>query len=365
MQVEPGRRLVEEDDRWPLHEGRRHVETPPHAPRVGAGGAVGGVPQLEPVEQVIGAGPRELARQLGEPAREPQVLGPGEVGVDRGELTGEADQVAHLVGLVDHVAPEHPGPAGVGVQDRREDPYDRRLARAVRSQEAEHGARGDVEADAVDCVDVPEVLDELLNPDCAFHGGHPPIAPGPPKGAFAPKMLRVWGGRSVGPDGWRGRSLARVGPLAAGPAQRTWNPVSPTGSSKFTSIESTVAPGGPWRHQSTAARTAFTSPSNTASTRPSRRLETKPVTPNRAASFRHEAREEDVLDPPADDDVGPEVRVAVSDHRVTPLSLWNQTGEILADPSGVAGISTSPRDVRGAHRRPMSSADSVQLFRGR
>ena len=87
-----------------------------------------GVHQLELVEELVrpalGLGTTELVQ----PAEHPQVLAPGEVLVDRGELAGEADHHAQLVRLAHDVEPGHGGPTGVRPKQRREDADRRRLA---------------------------------------------------------------------------------------------------------------------------------------------------------------------------------------------------------------------------------------------
>ena len=56
--VEPCRRLVEEQDRWPRDQRRRQVESPAHAARVALHHPVGGECQLELVQQLDRPGPR-------------------------------------------------------------------------------------------------------------------------------------------------------------------------------------------------------------------------------------------------------------------------------------------------------------------
>src|SRR5262245_48043716 len=72
--------------------------------------------------------------------------------------------------------------------------------------------------------------------------------------------------------------------------QRTSNPDSPAGSSSTTSTDSTTARLGPVRLNATSCSTAAASPSKTASTAPSGRLVTQPVTPAASALRRVESR---------------------------------------------------------------------------
>src|SRR5690606_36693489 len=55
--------------------------------------------------------------------------------VDRGELAGQRDRLADPPGLVDDVVPVHARGARVGRDERRQDPHERGLARAVRAEE--------------------------------------------------------------------------------------------------------------------------------------------------------------------------------------------------------------------------------------
>jgi len=65
--VQAGGGLVEEEDRRLMHQGRGQVEPAPHAARVGAGGTIAGVAQLEAFEQLVGATHESLALEVGEP----------------------------------------------------------------------------------------------------------------------------------------------------------------------------------------------------------------------------------------------------------------------------------------------------------
>ena len=90
--VEPGRRLVEEEHLGCDDEAEREVEAPPHAAGVGADALVGGIRQIEALEQLrrarLRGGGRDEPR---EPAEHHEVLGAGEHVVDGGGLAGEAD----------------------------------------------------------------------------------------------------------------------------------------------------------------------------------------------------------------------------------------------------------------------------------
>ena len=93
--VEPGRRLVEKEDRRPCDQRRGEVEPPPHAARVGADEPAAGVREAEALEQLARRGRARLAlREVVEAADHLQVLGAGQVLVDGRVLAGEADLAA-------------------------------------------------------------------------------------------------------------------------------------------------------------------------------------------------------------------------------------------------------------------------------
>ena len=100
------------------------------------------------------------ARHALEAGEEPEVLGRGEVLVDRGELPGDAEQPSYGVGLGGDVVAEDLGPAAVDVQQGGEHPEHRGLAGAVGAEDAEDLAAVHLEVDAVHGALVAELLDE-------------------------------------------------------------------------------------------------------------------------------------------------------------------------------------------------------------
>ena len=138
--VEAGRRLVEEQQARPTDERAAEVQPAAHAARVGLDDAVRGVDQVELLEQLVRTASRLGRRQLVEQPEHPQVLAPGQVLVDGGVLPGQADDAAQLLGLADDVEAGDGRSARVGLEQRREDPDGRRLAGAVRAEQAEDRA---------------------------------------------------------------------------------------------------------------------------------------------------------------------------------------------------------------------------------
>jgi hypothetical protein len=173
--VEAGRRLVEEQDRWPGDEARGEVEAPAHAAGVALHHAVGRVRQIELVEQLGGASDRLAPGHAAELADHHEVLAAGERGVDGRILCGDADAPAHLGRLAHHVEAGDTGRARVGLRQRGEDAHGRRLARAVRAEHAEDrtGCRGEV--DAGERLGVAEALGEADGLDGC--GGHEVATP--------------------------------------------------------------------------------------------------------------------------------------------------------------------------------------------
>jgi len=173
VEVEPGRRLVEEDDRGLRDQRRRDVQPAPHASRIGLGGTVCGLRELEPLQQLVRAAGGLAPRQLREPPREAEVLTPREVGIDGRVLARETDPEAHALRVVRHVVTEHLGPAAVRREDGREDADRRRLAGAVRAEQAEDAPGRNLEVDALEGLYLAEPLRQSFDLDGgARHAAH-------------------------------------------------------------------------------------------------------------------------------------------------------------------------------------------------
>jgi hypothetical protein len=146
LRVEPGGRLVEEDDRRVPDQAHGDVQPAAHPAGVGRHPAPGGVGELEAGQQVV----RERAGvlQVPQPGHQHQVLAPGEDLVDGRELTGEADGRADVRRPRGDVEAGDGGRPRIGPQRRGQDLHDRRLACAVGAQQGEDAAPRDVEVDA-------------------------------------------------------------------------------------------------------------------------------------------------------------------------------------------------------------------------
>ena len=89
-----------------------------------------------------------------EPADQDEVLAPGQVAVDRGELAGQADDAAQRARVADDVVAGDGRPAAVRREERRQDPDRGRLAGAVRTEQPEDRAFLDAQVDPGQGVDV-------------------------------------------------------------------------------------------------------------------------------------------------------------------------------------------------------------------
>lgn len=145
------------------------VEAAPHAAGVGLRGTVGCVGEAELLQQLARAGLRRLCPHLVELADHLQVLAAGEVLVHRRELSGQTDGTAHGVGVLEDVDARDDRRATVGAQQGRQTADGRRLARAVRPEQAQDRALGNIEVDAVQSPYVTEGLHQAFGIDGAWH----------------------------------------------------------------------------------------------------------------------------------------------------------------------------------------------------
>ena len=112
--------------------------------------------ELEAFEHLGAAAPCLGACEVVQAPDHLEVLQAGQVLVDRGVLSGEPDDVPQLLRVTDDVVSRHGGVTRVRVEEGREDPHNRGLARAVRPEQSEHRARLDVQVHTVERVHVPE-----------------------------------------------------------------------------------------------------------------------------------------------------------------------------------------------------------------
>ena len=160
--VEPGRRLVEEQDRRPGDQRGGKVEPAAHPARVRADEPIAGVGEVEGRREAPAPACMRtcLAAEVVEPADHLEVLEAGQVLVHGGVLAGEPDLLAHLGGVADDVETRNARGALVRQQQGRQDANGRRLTGTVRAEQPEDAARLDVQVDAAKRVDVAVALSQ-------------------------------------------------------------------------------------------------------------------------------------------------------------------------------------------------------------
>src|SRR5262249_26128357 len=117
---------------------------------------------LERLGHLLAALGARHAVELGE---EHQVLLPGEARIERLFLGGDVQQATGSVDVVDDVLAEHPRIAARRADACRDHGEERRLARSIRSQEAEDLAFGDVERYATDDLAAGVLTPEIAEDD--------------------------------------------------------------------------------------------------------------------------------------------------------------------------------------------------------
>jgi hypothetical protein len=167
--IEAGRGLVEEEDARPVDESERDVEAPLHPARVAAHDAIRRVDDPDQLEQLVDAGAQVVAGEALDPPLEHEVLSPGRLAVDARLLRDVADRAADAVRLPDRVVAGDERAAGVRLRQRRQHADGRRLARAVRAEQAEDLAAAHGERHAREGLDLPVALLQPLRDD-RVHG---------------------------------------------------------------------------------------------------------------------------------------------------------------------------------------------------
>ena len=149
--VDADRRLVEEDHRRVVEDAARDVESLPHPAGVPLDALLLAAVEPDELEQLVD--PRALhlgvdAVELGEVA---QVVERGEPLVEPAVAAEDvADALPDPLRVLDDIVPEHAGRARGGDQERDQHLDRRRLAGAVRTEQAEELALLDLEADPSD-----------------------------------------------------------------------------------------------------------------------------------------------------------------------------------------------------------------------
>ena len=177
--VEARRGFVEEDDGWSGHQRPGEIQPPSHAAGVGLRRAVGGLHQVELLEQLGRTGPRLGHVEVVEPTHHHQVLPACEVLVDGRVLAGQPDRAAHALGVGGDIDAVDRGPPGVGGEQRGEDADGRGLARTVRPEQPQHRPGRDLEVHTVERTDLARSAREHLDQAFSVDGCHALIQPQP------------------------------------------------------------------------------------------------------------------------------------------------------------------------------------------
>src|SRR5687767_6546106 len=151
LRIEPDGRLVQDHERRIRQQRAGEREALAHAGRVALDVVVGAVRELHAHERCLDPGTRLTRRHVVQRGEVLEVLARGELPVEAA-LAGEhrADPGADLARLLHDVDAEHARLAAGRLEEGREHPHRRRLARAVRAEDPEDLARLDGEVDAGD-----------------------------------------------------------------------------------------------------------------------------------------------------------------------------------------------------------------------
>ena len=153
LRVEPGRRLVEEEDRRLLHQPDRHVQPAPLTPGELGDRTVGVLGEVERLEQLLGPGPGVAAGQavgagLADELVAPAVLVSGGVA-----LTDVPDRAPDRGPVADDVEAGDLRRPRSRADQRGQHPERRRLAGAVRTEERDQLAGRDLQVEAANGLD--------------------------------------------------------------------------------------------------------------------------------------------------------------------------------------------------------------------
>ena len=165
QRVDPGRRLVEEQQGGIVDERARELETALHAAGQTPGSPAPDVPQVEELEDLAGPAPPAREHHPEQRPHEVDVLADRQVRVERERLGHVAEPLAGLAPEPARLLAQHPDRAGCRGQGPRQKPDGRRLARARRSDQAEDRPGGDDQRDAVDGELVVEPHRDVVDDD--------------------------------------------------------------------------------------------------------------------------------------------------------------------------------------------------------
>src|SRR5262249_48381891 len=163
VSVEPGERLVEEEDPRTLEHGSGQSGSAPHPAGERAHTRVGGGFEPDPGERPAAAG--GVGRGPVEGRGEGQVLGGGEVVVELCLVSDEGGQPAHRLPLADEIKATDRAPPGTGPGEGGQESDEGRLAGAVRAEHGEDRSSGYGEGHPAKDGLRPVELREPIHPD--------------------------------------------------------------------------------------------------------------------------------------------------------------------------------------------------------
>ena len=163
LRVEADRRLVEQDQLRLVDEAAGEQEAPAHAAGELVDGVVAAVVQPREVERAVDGGGD--VRDPVEAREDREVVLDRDVDVEVVELRHDAHLGPGLLRLAGQLVAEHAELALVGDRLAGQQPHRRRLAGAVRAEQAEADALGHVEVEPVDGRDRAEALDDTAELD--------------------------------------------------------------------------------------------------------------------------------------------------------------------------------------------------------
>ena len=168
LRIEPDGRLVEEHEPGPVDERARDQQPPPHPAGELVDAGVAPVDELRQLERALDRIAPLGAADPVEVREDEQVLLDRERDVEVVELRRDAELRPRLLRLVRELEAEQLELALVGDRLRGQEPHRRRLAGAVRPEQADAGALGHVEIEAVDGRDLAVALDDAAEADRQF-----------------------------------------------------------------------------------------------------------------------------------------------------------------------------------------------------
>ncbi len=167
--VEPGRRLVEQEQAGRADEARPEVEPAAHPAGIGPDAAVGGLDQIHLFDDARRALLGRLGRLAVEPGDHDEVLAPRHHLLDSGRLAGQADHAAHGHRVAHDVVPVDAQRAAVGLDQRGDHADERGLPRTVGPEDRHRLARRQGEAQSGERLDLAELLGEAVGLDERVH----------------------------------------------------------------------------------------------------------------------------------------------------------------------------------------------------